>query len=221
VQAFYNNVLGVSDEDISTIEWKEVSSRIIRTYEQTRTQAATHGQNIAFKRLDAIAIANRILRKDNYLIALFNKDILDLSVPFLGRRDWLTQIVEWSLSYCILSYVFDDRGQVKRRFLKESNRGRLVLGLQRRFLFMGTLSLVLAPLLFVFLILHFFFKYAQTYHKDPASLGARQYSPLARWKFREFNELEHIFNLRLNRSYAKAVSYLNQFPQEHIIISAK
>ena len=86
---------------------------------------------------------------------------------------------------------------------------------------MGTLSLILAPLLFVFLILHFFFKYAQTYHKDPASLGARQYSPLARWKFREFNELDHILNLRLNRSYTKAVSYLNQFPQEHIIIYAK
>lgn len=104
------------------------------------TGARIRGQTLIIKRLDAHAIANRILRKENYLIALFNKDILDLSFPLLGSQPLLTRIVEWSLSYCVLSFAFDEKGQVKRRFLKEANRcvlstkkthtpsGRLVLG---------------------------------------------------------------------------------------------
>lgn len=130
-------------------------------------------------------------------------------------------MMEWSLSYCVLSFVFDERGHLKRRFLKEMNRSRLTLGLKRRFMTVGILSLIFAPFLFVFLILYFFFRYAQEYHKNPSSVGARQYSPLARWKFREFNELEHLFQQRLNRGYPKAVKYLNQFPQQHLIIYAK
>ena len=93
--------------------------------------------------------------------------------------------------------------------------------LKNRFFGLGLLLFILAPFLLVFLILYFFFRYAQEYHKNPSSVGARQYSPLARWKFREFNELLHVFQHRLNSSYPKAIKYLGQFPQQHLIIYAK
>ena len=31
----------------------------------------------------------------------------------------------------------------------------------------------------------------QEYHKDPSTIGGRQYTLYAQWKFREFNELWH------------------------------
>ena len=36
---------------------------------------------------------------------------------------------------------------------------------------------------------------------------------MAEWKFREFNELEHLFQERLNMSYPFATRYLDQFPK--------
>lgn len=54
----------------------------------------------------------------------------------------------------------------------------------------------------------------QEYHKNPSSIGSRSYTQLARWKFREFNELPHVFQQRLYRSYPLAESYINQFPND-------
>ena len=44
---------------------------------------------------------------------------------------------------------------------------------------------------------------------------------MARWKFRDFNELPHALQLRLNRSYPKSNRYINQFPQRKLGIVAK
>lgn len=53
----------------------------------------------------------------------------------------------------------------------------------------------------------------QEYQKNPSALNARTYTPLADWKFREFNELPHLFKERLNMSYPFATRYIDQFPK--------
>ncbi|KAJ3299801.1 autophagy protein atg9 [Borealophlyctis nickersoniae] len=198
---------------MQTLEWRDVVSRLTRVN-------GTNGRP-GFERLEAHGIANRILRKDNYMIAIFNKDILDLTIPFLGKRQMLTKIMEWNLSFCILSYVFNEKGLIRKRFLNDVNRTRLINGLKKRLMVMAVLNLVCAPFLLILLILHFFFRYAEEFHKNPSSLGSRQYTPFAWWKFREFNELPHIFQRRLNRSYPKAIEYMAQFPAEKLIILAR
>jgi autophagy-related protein 9 len=44
-------------------------------------------------------------------------------------------------------------------------------------------------------------------------LAARTYTPLAEWKFREFNELPHLFRKRLGMSHPFASHYIDQFPK--------
>ena len=93
-------------------------------------------------KLDAHDIANRIMREENYLIALFNKDLLDLRVPlpaFLanifngGRSSGLTlsTALEHNLRICLMRYLFDTRGRVKEVFLKERNRADLLRVVER------------------------------------------------------------------------------------------
>jgi len=64
------------------------------------------------------------------MIAMFNKELLDLTIPLpiIRSRTILTRILEWSLGFCILGYVFDERGQVRKRFLKDTRRAELVDG---------------------------------------------------------------------------------------------
>lgn len=102
--------------------------------------------------------------------------------------------------------------------------------LKRRFIFMGILNAMFAPFIVIYLLSYSFFRYfevsflrrddiadhltRQEYHKNPSSIGSRQYTPYAQWKFREFNELPHLFERRLDRSYPTAKEYIDQFPKE-------
>lgn len=127
IKNFVNDILNISEDDLQTLLWREFTDKIVSTYDDARLN--TNG-----KKLNAFIIANRIMRKDNYIIALFNKDILDLSLPYLGKRQWLTRMMQdYIISYGIFGFVFDEKGNFKKRFRKESNRLKLAIGLKKRF----------------------------------------------------------------------------------------
>ncbi|KAH9945782.1 APG9-domain-containing protein [Epithele typhae] len=235
---FYTHLLHIPDQDIQTISWPEVVRRIGAIREDNPLTAissntATH-QSVTAK-LDAHDIANRIMRQENYLIALFNKEVLDLRIPlpqvlanfaFLrqseeskGKR--LTRALEWNLRFCLMEYLFDESGRVRKVFLKSKNRPVLIEGLRRRLIFMGMLNAVFAPFIVLYLLMYSFFRYFEEYHKNPSNIGGRSYTPYAQWKFREFNELPHLFKRRLNESYETASMYIGQFPNEKVTIIAR
>ena len=54
----------------------------------------------------------------------------------------------------------------------------------------------------------------QEFRHSPGKLGARTFTPLAEWKFREFNELPHNFRLRTRMACPPADEYLKQFPRD-------
>ena len=88
-------------------------------------------------KLDAHDIANRIMREENYLIALFNKDLLDLRVPLpqalssalgLDKSHGLTlsSALEHNLRICLMRFLFDSRGRVREVFLRDKKRDILI-----------------------------------------------------------------------------------------------
>ncbi len=74
---FYTHCLVIPDSDMQSIRWNHVVNKLVELHAET----AASGRTGLPSRLNAHDVVNRILRKENYLIALFNKDILDLSVP--------------------------------------------------------------------------------------------------------------------------------------------
>lgn len=223
---FYLYLLEIPDTDIQTISWQEVVKRLMSLRDANPATAAgiTERQrrfmgNQSKQRMDAHDIANRLMRRDNYLIALFNKDILDLTlpIPFLKNRQLFSKTLEWNLSLCILDYVFNEQGQLRPLFLKDTHRRALSDGLRRRFLFAGFMNVVCAPLIIIYFMMLYFFRYFNEYQRNPSQIGSRQYTPLAEWKFREFNELWHLFQRRINMSYPFASRYIDQFPKDKTI----
>lgn len=93
----------------------------------------------ATAKLDAHDVANRIMRQENYLISLFNKELLDLRAPLPGpfsrfvapeegKGRTLTRALEWNLRFCLMEYLFDPNGKVRKVFLKSKNRAVLIEG---------------------------------------------------------------------------------------------
>ncbi|KDQ60878.1 hypothetical protein JAAARDRAFT_151722 [Jaapia argillacea MUCL 33604] len=227
---FYTHLLRIPDEDIQTISWPEIVRRIGAIREEnplTAISSKSSPQTAA--KLDAHTIANRILRQENYLIALFNKELLDLRVPLPhafkrfvtpeeGKGRTLSRALEWNLRFCLMEYLFDTSGKVRKVFLKSKNREVLIEGLRRRLIFMGILNAIFAPFIVLYMLMYSFFRYFEEYHKNPSSIGSRRYTPFAEWKFREFNELPHVFHRRLDESYPIASMYIGQFPNEKMAL---
>ena len=128
----------------------------------------------------------RIMRKDNYLIALINKQLLNIRVPwfaasFLSNSQFLTKSLEWSLSFCILDFMFTDHFALSLDFIGNPS------DLGNRFFILGIIHLILLPFMILFMVINFFLSNVSQFHSSKAYLGPRQWSPLALWTFREFN----------------------------------
>lgn len=164
---FYVHLLEIPEHDMQTISWQDVVASIMKLRDKnpktadrerwSRAQRKWLGSQ-SKERLDAHDIANRLMRRENFLIALINKDILDLSIPlpFFSRRQFLSRLLEWTLNFSIMDFVFDERGQVNQEFLKADRRGQLSQKLRSRFLFAGFMTLMIAPFMAGYLfIMHF------------------------------------------------------------------
>ncbi|KAL1841019.1 hypothetical protein VTJ49DRAFT_4978 [Mycothermus thermophilus] len=219
---FYLYLLDIPDYDMQTITWQEIVARIMALRDQnpktatdlTPEQRRWIGSQ-SKERLDASDIANRLMRRENYLIAMFNKDILNLSIPlpFLRNRQLFTRTMEWILKFTILDFVFDEAGQVSPAFIRSERRSELSAKLRGRFFFAGIMLLVLSPIVAAYLVIVYFLTYYHEIQKNPSVLSSRTYTPLAEWKFREFNELPHLFEKRLDMSRPFANHYIDQFPK--------
>jgi autophagy-related protein 9 len=221
---FYHHLLDIPDRDIQTIQWQQVVSRVMALRDLNLTTASNLSPETrklldskSRQRLDAVDIASRLMRRDNYLIALFNKEILDVTVPipFLGNRYIFSETTRWHVNLAVMDFVFSGpNGQFNQDFLKERNRRELVKRLRTRFFWTGIISIICAPFAVVFVLASYLFKYFTEYHKDPGQLSNRDFTTFAQWKFREFNELPHLFARRRNMAYPYANLYLAQFPKD-------
>lgn len=226
LQNFFRQLLGIdNDIELMTIPWSTIVERLMllkdyNTLTLSAPMAPHYINDLRSKiRLNAHDIANRIMRKENYMIALVNKDILDLSVPFAGllgtasSKLVLTRTLEWNIKLCINNFVFNENGQVNSLVLKEASRNQMAHELSSRFRLAALINVVLCPFIVVYFVLLYFFRYFNEYKNNPSSLVAlRQYTPWAEWKLREFNELPHFFVKRLHLSVGPASTYINQFP---------
>ncbi|GAB4821600.1 hypothetical protein N2152v2_008646 [Parachlorella kessleri] len=200
VRHFCQHKLGLSERQLATCTWPEVAHRLVQVQSSTRL--------CIVRDLTEHDVVSRVMRKENFLIAMLNKGVLALNVPIPGLRHHflLTKTVEWNLYWCLLDTLFDDHFRVRRAFLLDER------ALRRRFRVMAVLNLLASPFMLLFLLIYFFMKNAERFYHHPSTLGARRWSQLAKWRLREFNELPHFISHRLNASQEAAELYIQQFP---------
>lgn len=176
IRDFYIYLLEIPDEDMQTVSWQDVVTRITTlrdqnvktatniTPSQRRFLSKQLGHHVASQskeRLDAHDIANRLMRRENYIIALFNKDILNLTapLPFLRNRQLFSKSLEWTVQFGVLDLIFNESGQVHQRVLRSDHRGQLSREMRTRFAFAAVMNLMFAPFLACGLLIDFVFTY--------------------------------------------------------------
>lgn len=97
---FMEEQLGISERKLQSgaVDWdRDVVSKIKELQTTGQYRIAIHGQ--ADETLDALLIAQRILRKENFMIALFNNPtLLDWRLPFAPRMLFFSKSLEVCIS---------------------------------------------------------------------------------------------------------------------------
>lgn len=226
---FCNKKLGVSDDEMQTISWPEIVARVVHIQNT--------GVDICIvKHLNEHDIVARILRKENYVLGMLNRDVLGLSfggasngarnsnsiaskitskIPFINPNHvWFTKTVEWNIVNAITSNMFDDDFGVKHSFYDAT-------ALKNRFRFLAVVNLILSPFVAIFITVYFFLTHVERFYHDPGSAGLRQWSTYSKWKLREFNELEHFLEERIKAAHRPATRYIAQFGSPLVSLLAK
>ena len=73
------------------------------------------------------------------------------------------------------------------------------------------------PFLLFFITAYFGLQNAYDWKSTKEYLGPREWSQPAKWMFREFNELQHVFDRRMEPSYAAAERYLGLFGSNELL----
>ena len=160
-------------------------------------------------------IVNRIMRWDNYFIALLTKDVLALETPKVA---FFSKLLEWHLRTAIKMALFREDGILIEDVMHYARRQEYVDRLNKVFRRAGLLSIVTAPFLFVAFIVYFAYRHVGEYHKNPQAIAAHCFTPLAKWKLRDFNELPHIYLQRLQSCHPRVLDFMSQFSSEEFAI---
>ncbi|KAH7365505.1 hypothetical protein KP509_18G031700 [Ceratopteris richardii] len=213
VRHFYNHRLQISDRELQTLSWSMLLGNIVKFQETERL--------CVIRNLSTHDVVMRIMRRENYLIGMVNKGVFAVPIPYWvpgsgpvvscdwkgnERRQLLTRTLEWCLDWCVLQQMFDRNFLIRQEFLDDAQ------GLRRRFMTIGAAMFLLSPFLVIFMLVYLFLRHAEEFYHHPSSATSRRWSNLARWIFREFNEVDYLFRQRLNSSHKHAVEYMKQFP---------
>lgn len=205
---FCHQKLALSDRDMYTITWPEVLQRVVHLQATTRLSIA--------RDLSEHDIVARILRKENYLVGMVNRDVLGLTldVPGLRRHRWFTKVIEWNIDLAVFHGMFDENFNVVPSFYDAS-------ALRHRFRCLAVINAILSPFVAIFLSMYFVLSHAEKFYNTPSTVGTRDWSSYAYWRMREFNELPHFTQQRLAAAYPHAKDYVAQFPSPVVNVLAK
>lgn len=197
----YFATIGISDHELSVLEWNDVFDTIIA--------------NDSDDNHTILSVAQEILRYDNYICALImSPSILTWKLPRMNKLQQfpMSRFFFYILKLVLSGAVLDSNGCSLVNGVQSVRRAKITNTLTFRFRFVGFILFILSPFVLLFELLYLFFHYAQAFKDSPDSLSFRRWTPQAKWRIREYNELPHLFNKRLSKSYEFANIYLNLFP---------
>ena len=191
MHALFKDKLHICDTDLQAIQWDTIVQRIVDLQQTSRlcivkdqltanpnpnphpdpnpnpNPNPSPNPNPNQDQLTAHDIANRILRKENFMVAFVNRDLLPLQPlePLPGFRiHLLTKTLEWNLYKCILDAMFDQHFRIRQSFTQD------IAGLRRRFVLAGILNLLLSPFIMTLMLFYFLLKHAEEIHGHRAKV---------------------------------------------------
>ncbi|OHT06890.1 autophagy protein [Tritrichomonas foetus] len=201
VHNYFKTTLGISDNALSTTKWNEIVESVSVTDSSQPVSMLT--------------IAQEILRSDNYICSLVSDpSILTWKLPGMTTVSHFPMSQHFFVLFqmALTGVVIDKNGSSLVNGAQSVRQPRIQSSLSLRFRIIGLLLFIGFPFMLAFELLYIIFDYTKTIRNCGTNTSFREWTSEAKWAIREYNELPHLFKIRLAKSYDFANSYLDQFP---------
>ncbi|KRZ15172.1 Autophagy-related protein 9A [Trichinella zimbabwensis] len=219
IRSFYTTALHVDDGMLKNLTWYEVQEKLC-------DMQSPYKLCVQKSHLTCLDIYQRILRRKNFLVAMFNKGLLPpkFRVPFFGELTFMTLGLKFNLDLLFFWgpwSPWENYWKLKPDYKRRDRRQMLTDHLKSVILWFGVVNLLLSPLVFAWQVLYSIFTYVELIRREPGALGARKWSLYGRYFFRNYNELDHELENRLCCAYKPASLYMQMFVSNTLEIVAK
>ena len=193
IRKFYRDILKLQDKDLVCTDWKFIIDKLLEN------QLYFNKKN----NLNPSTVLNIIMRKENYLIALIESEILPLKIR---NNVILTKMTEWIIYSSIINTIHD----IDINENDFNTKKKLENILLKRLKLTGIICVIISPFLLIFMFVYILLIYGNKYHSN-SSDSYRQWNKYSLCKFREYNELPHLFEERIVRSIKYSHNYIISF----------
>ncbi len=208
---FYQTRLKLTDEQVSNMYWIDIV-KVLVDYQSHNKFYKMHST------LSEFQITNHIMRVDNILISLIQKNIIttSLHIPIVNYRvPYLPKLYLFCIKRAVVDSVFN-------------NRRQLDITSNIEFIIINKLTLysigiiIFSPFILVILSLFFIFRYFDEFRQNKyTTIRTRRWSRYSRWLIRKPNELYHVLHKRLSIAYIYADLYIQNFSNELLVVFSR
>lgn len=209
----YEQKLKIKQKDMENMKFDEILNKLIEL--QKIENFCRVKEN-----LTKFDIISRILRKENFLVGMISNDILNfhlrIKLPYfkLLNFNFFTYYIYNNLSECILNYAF-----MKGNVGINQNFYKLRLLQIKMFMYM-LIEIVFIPSLIFFKIIFFIFRNADNI-KSSRNINSQIWDSQMLICFKNYNELAHHFENRINQTYIYTEKFINCFKERLVSILSK
>uniref|UniRef100_M3Y9A4 Autophagy-related protein 9 n=1 Tax=Mustela putorius furo TaxID=9669 RepID=M3Y9A4_MUSPF len=168
IQVFYREALHIPPEELSSVPWAEVQSRLLALQK-------SGGLCVQPRPLTELDVHHRILRYTNYKVALANKGLLPArcALPWGGSAAFLSRGLALNVDLLLFRGPFSlFRGgwELPDAYKRSEQRGALAARWRRTVLLLAAVNLALSPLVLAWQVLHAFYSHAELLRREPGAL---------------------------------------------------
>lgn len=199
VRHVFHDKLEIRDNLLKDMKWNDILNNLIELHNTKKYKLFDHDDQIT-----SYEINSCVSRYDNYLIAMINNDLLShkigcSNVNYLLPEviDFYLRIIDWSyLNNCRLNYTF----------INNDHRVKLVSKI------IGFKYIFFVPFKILYYVFSFVFLHAEDLNskRNDTDISKYEWSLYSKWKFKDYNEMDHLFDRRIFISYKYANMYIQQ-----------
>lgn len=219
MKSVYIHKLHIKQKEMENMKFDDILERLI---DLQKTENFCRVK----ENLTKFDVISRILRKENYCIAMISNTVLDLEIkikiPFKKKEINLNLFSNYfynNLSECILNFAFPPGDVcINSKFFN-------LRYLQFKMFIFMIFEIFFIPPVILFKIIFWIFKNAEGFSKTSRNVNTsftqKLWSSYIQIIFRNYNELPHHFENRINSSYKPLNDFMNCFKDRMISILGK
>ena len=199
VRYVFRDKLGIQDNLLRDMKWNDILNNLIELHNTQKYKLFDHDDQIT-----SYEINSCISRYDNYLIAMINNELFSYKIGCSKINYILPEVIEFYLRIIDWSYLNNCR--LDYTFINNDRRIKLVSKI------IGFKYILFVPFKILYYIFSFIFLHAEDLNskRNDTDISKYEWSLYSKWKFRDYNEMDHLFDRRIFISYKYANMYIQQ-----------